>query len=60
MIRLKSMYVLVGGDIHHLQKEGLFEQYYGGNNENEDFPVLRRKEKSSKVKRSSSAPSKYN
>ena len=37
------MYVLIGGDINHLQKNGLFEKYYGSNNDIEDSPVLRRK-----------------
>ena len=43
MIRLKSMYVLMGGDIHQLQKGGLFEKYYGGDSDSEDSPVLRKK-----------------
>lgn len=28
MVRLKSMYILLGGDINHLQGQSLFEQYY--------------------------------
>ena len=32
MIRLKSLYMLLGGDINHLQRGGIFEQYYEGAN----------------------------
>lgn len=28
MIRLKSMYILMGGDINKLQRASLFEKYY--------------------------------
>ena len=61
MVRLKSMYVLLGGDIHHLQKGGIFEKYYSSSgSDTEDSPVLRRKQKSHKHKRSSSAPNRQN
>jgi hypothetical protein len=30
MVRLKSMYILMGGDINRLQRGSLFEKYYGG------------------------------
>lgn len=42
MVRLKSMYILMGGDINRLQRGSLFEKYYGGGEEAMD---LRKKEK---------------
>lgn len=29
MVRLKSMYILMGGDINRLQRNSIFERYYG-------------------------------
>ncbi len=58
IVRLKSLYVLLGGDINRLQEGSLFERYY---EHPEDAIALRRKEKSHKSsKRSGSAPSRLN
>lgn len=46
MVRLKSMYILMGGDINRLQRASLFERYYQGQDEQMD---LRRKDKSGKT-----------
>lgn len=54
MIRLKSMFVLMGGDINRLQSESLFERYYRGSNDEQ--MGLRRKEKH-KSRRSVGQPS---
>lgn len=48
MVRLKSMYILMGGDINRLQRGSLFERYYGGGEEAMD---LRRKESGGKEAR---------
>lgn len=48
MIRLKSMYILMGGDINKLQRSSLFEKYYQNLDEQMD---LRKKDKSGKTPR---------
>jgi hypothetical protein len=54
MVRLKSMYLLLGGDIIQLQKGSLFEPYYQNS---EESMGLRRKEKPAKSnRRNHSAP----
>lgn len=58
IVRLKSMFVLLGGDINLLQRESYFEQYYAAG---EDAVALRRKEKMHKsVRRTHSAPGRQN
>lgn len=58
MIKLKSLYVLLGGDINKLQEEGLIEKYYKQHEENIS---LRKKDKQQKhFRRSHSAPNRYN
>ena len=54
MTRLKSMYLLLGGDMHELQKGNLFERLFKNTDAN-------KKEKVSKaLRRFSSGPSKMN
>lgn len=48
MIRLKSMYILVGGEITKLQRNNHFESYYQNSEEQMD---LRKKDKSGKISR---------
>jgi len=58
MIRLKSMYILMGGDINTLQRESYFEKYY---QVGEESMGLRRKDKAGKVsRRNFSAPNRMN
>ena len=57
MIRLKSLYILLGGDINHLQKNSILEKYY---NQSEEAVNLRRKDNQKHVKRNSSAPGRMN
>jgi hypothetical protein len=62
MVRLKSMYILMGGDINRLQRGSLFEKYYGGGEEAMD---LRKKEKEGRdapktPRKSSGAPNRMN
>ena len=56
MVRLKSMYVLLGGDINHLQQASLFKKYY---THGEEAIGLRKKEKSKSGRRGNSAPGRY-
>jgi hypothetical protein len=48
MIRLKSMYILMGGEINKLQRNNLFERYYQNSDEQMD---LRKKDKTGKTPR---------
>lgn len=47
MVRLKSMYILMGGDISRLQRNSIFERYYGA--AEEEAMDLRNKEREREV-----------
>lgn len=57
MVRLKSMYILLGADINHLQKNSLIEKYYA---QPEDGMPRRQDKNSKNAKRNSSAPGRMN
>lgn len=48
IIRLKSMYILMGGDITRLQRCSIFEKYFQNS---EDLMDLRKKDKGGKIQR---------
>ena len=58
MVRLKSLYVLLGGDINHLQKNSIIEKYYSA--QPEGAVALRQKDKHKPSKRPFSAPGRMN
>jgi hypothetical protein len=57
MVRLKSMYVLLGGDINRLQRASIFERYYSGGEEQMD---LRRKETPKTPRKACAVPNRMN
>ena len=59
IIRLKYMYILLGGDINYLQRKSIFERYY---QPSEDQQMdLRKKDKSGKISRKAGhAPARSN